>query len=247
MPATRVPAFLAALLIGAAPTRAFTQPAATEPIARSEAVGLHCDGSPRPADLCARDLLRRLRAEAELDYVTRNALQATQAELEQVRRYDLDFRAHDRSQRSRKLAELDMRLAAVNLPPDERTRLETFRAILDRLAQYEADVDAGKESMPGPSSELMSHWVQQSKLETALYRRYGGTIGVNAAGPYAHGARAALVLDYVSQRSLIFLDAGVEAAFRRLITAPPAIVFRGAHPDFTPFWLRAIPSSYIPD
>lgn len=247
MRATEFIGLLASLLISLIPACARAQGVVTEPAARLGASWVGCEGMAQAVDLCARDLLRRVRTEAELDYVAKQNLHATPAEIEDVRAYDRAFRTHDRAQRSRKLAELDERLAAMDLPADVRTRLDEFRAILDRLAQYEADVDAGIEPRVEPSTAQIAHWIEQSKLEAALYRRYGGVIGVNAAGPYAHGARAALVLDYLDVRALSFMDRAVEAEFMRLLSAPPAIVFRGEHPNFIPFWQRAIPASYMPD
>lgn len=208
---------------------------------------MHCDPAHPTAELCARHLLQRVRTEAERDYVAREALHATAMEIEAVRTYDLAFRLHDRSQRARKLVELDQRLADPELAMAERLRIEEFRTVLRRLAQYETDVESGAEPRIDQSAEQIGHWVEQSKLDAALYRLYGGVIGINAAGPYAHGARAALVLDYLSVHPIEFVDKAVEAAFWRLLDAAPLIVFRGNEPDFTPFWQRAIPASYMPD
>lgn len=247
MPAPALRSLWVALLVGAAPAPALAQTVVTGPVARLGESWLSCSAESATAERCARALLRRVRAEAEQDYVAAQALHATPAEIEAVRAYDLAFRAHDRTQRTRKLAELERRLTDAALAADERARLEAFRATLQRLAQYEADVEAGVEPRVDPDAAQMAQWVERSKLEAALYRRYGGVIGVNAAGHYAHGARAALVLDYLNARTLEFVDRDVEAAFKRLLAAPPAIVFRGGLPDFTPFWQRAIPSSYMPD
>lgn len=246
MPTLGIRRLIVALFIGALPASAAAQDAATRPVARLDAVELDCSIE-LPAQGCASRLLRRMRDEAELEYVTRQALNATPEEIESVRVYDLAFRAHDRAQRARKLAELDRRLADARLAAPERERLDAFRATLERLARYEADVDAGIEPRVEPSVAQITHWVEQSKLDAALHRRYGGVIGINAAGPYAHGARAALVGDYLKRRTLEFVDTQVEAAFRRELAAPPAIVLRDEQPDFTPFWQRAIPSSYMPD
>jgi len=235
-----------ALLVGAIPASAAAQDALTRQVARLGTSWLDCSIE-LTAERCASILLRRMRDEAEREYVTNQAMRATPEEIEAVRAYDVAFRAHDRSQRTRKLVELVGRLDAADLAPDERERLEAFRATLERLARYDADVDAGIEPRVEPSLAQITYWVEQSKLDAALHRRYGGVIGVNAAGPYAHGARAALVGDYLRRRTLEFIDEAVGAAFRRQLAAPPAIVFREEQPDFTPFWQRAIPASYMPE
>jgi len=238
---------LFALLVGAMPVAAAAQDVVTRPVARLGPSLLTCSATRATAQACAGELLQRVRAEAELGYVTAQALHASPDEIEVVRAYDRAFRTHDRWQRTRKLAELNQRLAANDLVASERERLEKFRATLERLAQYEADVDSGVEPRIEPSTAQIAHWVVQSKLDSALYHRYGGVIGIHAAGPYAHGARAALVLDYLSLVTVEFLDHAIEVAFRRLLAAPPPLVFQGENPDFTPFWKRAIPASYMVD
>lgn len=196
---------------------------------------------------CAGEFLRRMRAEAERAFIVREGLGARPVEIQALRAYDVAFRAHDRSQRARKLVELQGRLADPRLDPSERARLESFRAVLVRLAGYEADVDAGLEPADEPDPAVLAQWVERFKVDAALYERYGGVVGIEASGPYAHGARAALVEDHMRTRPVAFLDAGFEAAVRRALASPPVLAATDAPPDFTPFWLRPIPASYVPD
>ncbi|MGH8642518.1 MAG: hypothetical protein ACRET6_12465, partial [Burkholderiales bacterium] len=58
------------------------------------------------------------------NYIDARGLAATPAEIAEAVEYHREFAARDRVQRARKLAELDERLAADGLKPDERARLE---------------------------------------------------------------------------------------------------------------------------
>lgn len=243
--AQRLPIACAVLLSVLASASGAAQPLVAVPSAPAPA-SMHCEGAALSAEDCARLLLPRIRAAAEQDYRVRMALHATPAEIEEVRAYDRAFETHDRRQRARKLDELNLRLAAPDLPPEERVRLERFRAVLTRLADYEADVEAGSEPRSEASTALIVFLVEQSKLEFALYQRYGGAVGLDMAGPYAHGARAELIREYLQSGRVRVLDTAVEAALVRLVAAPPVYLLHG-HADFTPYWRRAIPSSYMPD
>jgi hypothetical protein len=125
--------------------------------------------------------------------------------------------------------------------------LTEFREVLVRLARYEADVDAGTEERVAAPLELMRRWVEDAKLNAALHRRYGGTVGLLAAWPYAHGARQALVRHYLANGKVEILHAGVRQYFDAVLAAPPQVAFQGTHPDFTPYWKRPIPPSYMTD
>jgi hypothetical protein len=127
----------------------------------------------------------------------------------------------------------------------ERARLIEFRAVLARLAAYEADVARGKELEPQTPIAVVKHWIEQAKLDPLLFRRYGGTVGLSASGAYAHSARAALVLDYMAREDVDVPDPEIARRLRALLSAPPAIVYRGSSPDFTPFWKRPLVPSYV--
>jgi len=203
--------------------------------------------APVSQSACARTLLRMLQNRAQRAYIARHRLQATDAEIEELRAYNRAFDAHDRNQRARKLRELDKRLKDEALSPDDRTRLQAFRTVLARLARYEADVDAGLEQVEPVPDEALKHWVEQSKLDQALYRQYGGVVGVTPAGLYPHGARAALIVDYLAGCDCEFVDRRLEPRLRAELADSPRMIFKGASPDFTPFWKRAIAPSYMRD
>ncbi len=204
-------------------------------------------GALAPAD-CASVLLRELRTRAEQQFIRAQGLQASAAEIAQVRAYESAFARHDRDQRARKLAELEVRLAQAGAGTSaaEHARLVEFRALLTRLAAYEADVDRGvEEAAPALSSATLASWVEQAKLDAALYRRYGGAVGLRPAGAYAHEARAALVADYMQREAVELPDPEIARHLEGALRAPPAMVFSGAEPDFTPFWLRPLRASYV--
>ena len=200
----------------------------------------------RTAD-CASALLIQVRARVAQAFVAQYGLEATGAELARLQAYNRSFERHDRSQRARKLAELQTRLAAEGLAPSERERLEAFRTVLLRLAHYEADVDAGIEPRVVPDEQTLRGWIETAKLNAALYAKYGGTIGLAPYGPYAHGAMRMLIAEHVARGDIRILDAAVAARFFAALDAPPRLAHTGGEPDFTPFWERPIPPSYLSD
>jgi hypothetical protein len=180
-------------------------------------------------------------------YVEQNRLNATQEEIAEVREYEREFNRRDRSQRARKLLELDRRLANPDLPAAERASLEEFRATLARLAQD----DPGDERVPAPDPEGQSarraQWIEMWKMNRALYEQYGGVVALTRFGPFPHGARAALLEDYERRGLLQFSDRERrERLFAPLLARPPATLDPG-QVDFTPYWKRPIPPSYFPD
>jgi hypothetical protein len=223
--------------------------------ARSDAVvarvlgdDLSCQslGAFEPAP-CVRALLRYVRTRVEQDFIQRRGLAATPAEVDALLAYNLAFERHDRAQRTRKLAEIELRLARADTPGEERGRLSAFRDVLLRLASFEADVDAGTEQRePIPLASLRA-WIEAAKLNTILYATYGGAVGLLPSGPYAHGARAALVAEYIERGEVVLLDADIGRKFMQALQAPPRLLHPGGVPDFTPFWERPIPPSYLPN
>jgi len=216
-------------------------------IARIDGREVHCSASDEQRHQgCAEMLLGVARANAEEEFIVRHGLRATEAEVAELVAYNRAFEVHDRNQRARKLDDLETRLAA-STDATERDRLARFRTVLIRLARYEADVDAGLEERVVAPAETLRRWIETFKLNAALYRVYGGTVGLNAAGPYAHGAKAALVADYVATHSVEFVDEEIARRFHAILAAPPRLTFTGGAPDFTPYWKRPIRASYIAD
>ena len=194
---------------------------------------------------CAAALLRRVHVQIMRDFAEQNALNATPVELNRLAEYNRAFERHDRAQRGHKLVELETRLASESLSTDERKRLENFRDVLIRLADFEADVDAGTEAREPIAPEILRGWVETVKANALLYSRYGGIVGVMAYGPYAHGALAKLTAEYMERGAIRVLDANVANFFQVALQAPPRIVHPKGEPDFTPFWERPITPSYI--
>jgi hypothetical protein len=213
---------------------------------RADPIACAALGAQRPRD-CAILLLRELRTRAEREYIQSHGLQATSAEIATVRAYERAFAQHDREQRARKLDELDARLVHMDaeMGAAERERLMEFRAVLARLAAYEADVGRGLESPPQVPDATIAHWIEQAKLDPALHRRYGGVVALRPSGPYAHGARNALLNEYMRSAAVEIPDSEIEQQLRAELRRSPALVHAGAPPDFTPFWLRPLVPSYV--
>jgi hypothetical protein len=180
-------------------------------------------------------------------YIARQGLAATPAEVEEVLAYHREFERMDRAQRARKLEELDRRLTADSLGPEERTWLQEFQATLRRLALYDLEQDR----MPLQDREhlqaFLAQWVEMWKLNRAIFQRYGGVVVLGEFGPSPHGARAALIADYERQGLLQFADTGLRERVYAMLEHPPSMVVPPDRVDFTPYWKRPIPPSYFPD
>ena len=180
-------------------------------------------------------------------YVDRQGLAATPAEVEEVLAYHREFERNDRAQRARKLEELDLRLAADSLGPEERTRLWEFRATLQRLAVYDLERDRVPPQDRQHLQASYASWVEMWKMNRAIYERYGGVVALTGFGPWPHGARAALIADYERQGLLQFTDSGLRERIYAMLEEPPSMVVPPDRVDFTPYWKRPIPPSYFPD
>jgi hypothetical protein len=181
------------------------------------------------------------------DYVAGHGLAASPAEIEKALAHHRAFERSDRAQRRRKLEELRERLAEPELAPEERARLEDFRATLQRLAQADEDRSETSTLSAPQRRALMGSWIETWKLNHALYERYGGVVGLSGWGPWPHGARAALVADYERLGLLEFADAGLRVRLYALLRQPPPRPVPPDRVDFTPYWKRPIPPSYFPD
>ena len=180
------------------------------------------------------------------DYVTRQGLTATPADLEEADAFHREFERRSRLQRARKLEELEERLAEPELAPEERVRLEDFRATLRRLAAS----DEARSSTPQDPERmrvLLAPLVEMWKMNRAIYDRYGGVVALTEFGPSPLGARAALIADYERQGRLEIIDAELRDRFYAALRQPPSMVVPPGRVDFTPYWKRPIPPSYYPD
>ena len=219
----------------------------TAPAARIFGVDFHCSEFRATDSLaCGRALFLRLRAQVEQDYIERRGLAATLDEFAALEAYHIAFERHDRDQRTRKLAELNERLALPQGDAAERGRLLAFREVLVRLARFDSDVDAGTAERALPPPQLLRHVIERTKLEIALYAEYGGAVSLSGSGLFAYGARIALIEELLANGRIALLDEDVARHFRVMLHGNPAIVVRTTAPDFTPFWQRPIPASYIP-
>lgn len=179
-------------------------------------------------------------------YIEQNGLNATPREIAELLDYEREFQRKDRAQRARKLAELEQRLAAPDLPEAQRAWLDEFRATLVRLAQNDAESDRGPPPDPAQEAAWRAQWVEMWKFHRALYEQYGGVVVLTPIGPFPYGARLALIEDYERRGLLRFEDADLrEQLLARL--AAPAIALPPERVDFTPYWKQPIPPSYFPD
>lgn len=180
-------------------------------------------------------------------YIDVQGLAATPAEIAEAVEYHREFAARDRVQRARKLVELDERLAEDDVRSGERARLEEFRRVLARLAQHDAEQDRLPQPDPVRQGQLLVPWIEQWKMNKALYEQYGGIVAITRFGPDPHGARAALMADYERRGLVRFSDTAQRERVFAWLNRRPSMVTRPADVDFTPYWKRPIPPSYFPD
>lgn len=233
-----------ALVVAAAARGAGPGPVAIvlgEPIERTEIVA----GADEAEQ--ARSLLEAIWGRIAPDYLARKGLRATAEEVAELSAYDREFRARDRAQRARKLAELERWLAAGGLAPAERAHLEEFRAVLARMAARDAEADRRPPSDAGQAAARYGPWIEMWKMNRALYEQYGGVVALTPFGHDPHGARAALIAEYEREGLLAILDAALRGRVFALLAAPPSMVVPPERVDFTPYWKRPIPPSYFPD
>jgi len=195
----------------------------------------------------ARKLLSMIWDRVAPHYIASRGLQAKPAEIAKVAAYDKEFDARDRSQRARKLAQLDQRLAGDALSAEERARLQDFRATLGRLARY--DAERAREPPPDPARQAVFYapWVELWKMNEALYEEYGGVVALTRFGHDPHGARAALLKDYERRGLLRIADPLLRDQVMAVLDAKPSMTVAPEDVDFTPYWKRPIPASYFPD
>ena len=195
----------------------------------------------------ARKLLALIWDRVAARYVSSRDLAATPDEIAELAAYDRRFNAKDRSQRARKLDELDRRLLDDGLGPEERARLEDFRATLQRLARYDMERDQEPPADPARQAAYYKPWIEMWKMNKALYDEYGGVVGLTQFGPDPHGARAALLRDYEQRGLVTILDPALREEVDATLDARPPLVVSPDRVDFTPYWKRPIPPSYFPD
>jgi len=180
-------------------------------------------------------------------YIEHHGLAATDAEITEATAYHREFERKDRAQRARKLVELNQRLAANDLKPGERAKLEEFRAVLARLAQRDAENDGLPPPDPSRQGKLLVPWIEMWKMNRAIYQQYGGVVALTRFGPDPKGARAALVADYERRGLVRFPDAALRERLFAGLGSRPSMVVPPEQVDFTPYWKRPIPPSYFPD
>jgi hypothetical protein len=235
---------LAALLGFASPAAVAAEAAATvlsQVITRDEIAATEGE---QARDIKLYDLVWR---RVSRHYIDVQGLAATPAEIAEAVEYHRDFAARDRVQRARKLVELDERLAADGLKPGERARLEEFRRVLTRLTQHDAEQDRLPPPDPLRQGQLLVPWIEQWKMNKALYEQYGGVVALTRFGPDPHGARAALMADYERRGLVRFSNAAQRKRIFAWLNRRPSMVTRPEEVDFTPYWKRPIPPSYFPD
>src|ERR1043166_4856098 len=203
------------------------------------------------AEHIAGDLEARARALAGIvyqrvtqDYVRRNGLTPTAAEIAELVSYNRELARQDRAQRARKEQDLGRLLAADDLPAQQRARAEDFRNTLQRLAGYDAAADRAGSADPGTAQAQAAMQVELWKLNKSLYQSFGGAVALTRTGPHPYGALAALLQQYASAGVLEIVEPELRRRVWQIVTEPPAGAVAAERIDFTPPWKHPLPSGY---
>ena len=141
-------------------------------------------------------------------FVQKRKIQATSAEIEEVKSNLRKGMEDDVRKREAELAELEKELAAPGLSGQAKARLEQKRARQEELITSTRPVAAA--AMP---DEFARQMIVAWKVERELHRAYGGRVIFQQAGPEALDARRRLFEEAEKNGDIRFDDAGVRRMF----------------------------------
>jgi hypothetical protein len=179
-------------------------------------------------------------------YIEAHGLKATPDELREIGDRMGEFRAEDRKRRARDLEKVEEELRSSGLSAEERKECEDRRSTLRSLGEHEMRRDELDVDTPGTAQKvaamIYAPIVEHSKLDAALYKRFGGPVSITKFGQVPVGARASLLREYKEQGKLEILDRNLELRFWNSWDEPPRLSAPAEKVDLTPFW-RLLPQA----
>ena len=178
-----------------------------------------------------------------LDYVNRNGLKATEQEINEYGEHLDASMKQNRERRKVKLAEIEEKLESASLTAEERKKLEKRRETLVSLAQHDAKrklstlTTQQKKQMKGL---IYAEFIENWKLNKAIYEKYGGIVAITKFGPDPVGAKKEVLKDYEKQGNFVILDEKLRKKFWEYCGQTPKHVYPPGEVDFTPHWKKPI-------
>jgi hypothetical protein len=195
-----------------------------------------------PASCAADDPVSKFQEIAWKDiarhYMDAKGLNATAEELREMSDRMEKFAEEHRKQRERELPEVEAKLKSPGLSEEERKKLETRLKTLRFMAETDEWQAAHPEESRKALAAAHTPWVEAFKLDSALYREFGGAVAVTKFGQVPVGARAALLRKYEKESRLHIADKALEKRFWASWEEPPKWPAAPDKVDLTPFWKR---------
>jgi hypothetical protein len=150
-------------------------------------------------------------------YAREQGIVVTQSEKDTYVRHVQETLAKDREQKTARRAELAGRLAAGGLSDAERARLTAEIASLDEFLAALGDPAAAKSDPQEEEArrQVAAAFIQQWKINGALYRQYGGRIIFQQGGPEPLDAYRRFLEQAQARGDFRIADRTLEAAFWR--------------------------------
>ncbi len=130
------------------------------------------------------------------------------------------FMEEDRRRRETRRAELSAKLQAESLDGKQREALSQELDVLEQLAASDKDqsTDADDPEIKAYAEEIARSFILRWKVNRALYRRYGGRIIFQQAGPEPLDAYRTFLQEQAAQGTFRIFDAALEREFWRYFT-----------------------------
>jgi len=175
------------------------------------------------------------------DFVKQNNLQATENEIQEFADYQKRFIEEDRKRRQKRLEDIKNQLKSNQIIQSQRSVLEREKATLDSLAENDRRMKAMNIR---PSASLLKQiyvpWIENWKVNKAIFEKYGGVVATTKFGPDPVGARKMLIKEYAEKNKFLILNKELEKAYWKMLSDKPGYITAPDKVDFTPYWKRPL-------
>jgi len=149
-------------------------------------------------------------------YAAQKGIEVTPAEKATYVEHMQDAMQQDRADKQARRDELAGRLAAGDVPDEERETLAAEQASLDQfLADTAEDPAENPEEVRAMREEIGAAFIRQWKINQALYQQYGGRIIFQQGGPEPLDAYRTFLEEAQARGDFAITDPGLEEAFWR--------------------------------
>jgi hypothetical protein len=149
-------------------------------------------------------------------YAAQKGIEVTPAEKAAYVEHVQQAMQQDRAEKQARRDELAGRLAAGDVPDDERQTLAEEQASLDQfLADTAEDPAENPAEVRAMREEIGAAFIRQWKINQALYQQYGGRIIFQQGGPEPLDAYRTFLEEAQARGDFAITDPGLEEAFWR--------------------------------